>query len=100
MPLTRTSFKKGVVTNPNGRPPKGYSITDMFKSMLSAKPEVKEAIQNAILKKALQGDTTAQKLIWGYMDGMPKQEHEHTGEDGGTIDHTLTVRFVDPPSAK
>lgn len=66
--------KKGAEANPNGRPPKGYSITEWFKEMLNSKPEVKDAIGKSIMKKALEGDTAAQKMVWQYMDGMPKQE--------------------------
>lgn len=70
--------------NSKGRPPKGYSITEAFQNMLGAEPEVKAQIVESIRKKAIQGDTTAQKLIWNYMDGMPKQgvELSGTGEDG------------------
>lgn len=84
MVKTSTSFKAGQSGNPKGRPPKGYSITEWFKSMLDKRPEVKDAIGNSILKKALEGDTTAQKLVWNYLDGMPKQDvgHSGTGEDG------------------
>lgn len=76
MPKTSTSFKKGSEWkgNDKGRPPKGYSITEWFQNMLNSRPEVKEAMGNSILKKALEGDPTAQKLIWNYMDGMPKQD--------------------------
>jgi len=69
-------WKKGESGNPNGRPPKGYSITEWFQNMLHSRPEVKEAMGNSILKKALEGDATAQKLIWNYMDGMPLQKGE------------------------
>lgn len=83
-------FKKGQSGNPDGRPPKGYSITDWFKGMLNSKPEVKEALGNSILRKALQGDSTAQKLVWSYMDGQPKQDVGIGGLDG----EPLTVRIV------
>ncbi len=66
--------------NKNGRPPKGYSITEWFREMLDSKPEVKDAIGRSILAKALEGDTAAQKMVWQYMDGMPKQTIEHEGE--------------------
>lgn len=73
MPKTQTSFKPGESGNPNGRPPKGYSITEMMKEMLSSKPEVKETLGKVIITKALEGDITAIKTVWQYMDGMPKQ---------------------------
>jgi hypothetical protein len=73
-------FKPGNNANPSGRPKKGYSITEAFKEMLHSQPEKKKAIVNKILIAALSGDMTASKLIWQYMDGMPKQEIEQTGE--------------------
>lgn len=76
----KTSFKKGQSGNPNGRPPKGYSITEWFKEMLDSKPEVKDAIGKSILKKALEGDITAQKLVWNYMDGMPADSIDLTSK--------------------
>lgn len=77
---TPASFKPGQSGNPNGRPPKGYSITEWFRSMLNSKPEVKDALGKAIMKKALEGDPTAIKLIWNYMDGQPLQSMQHSGE--------------------
>ena len=71
---------KGISANPKGRPPKGYSITEWFKEMLKSNPEVKNKIGNAIISKALSGDVTAQKLVWGYMDGQPQQDIKATGE--------------------
>ncbi|RMD73087.1 MAG: hypothetical protein D6822_00125 [Cyanobacteria bacterium J149] len=78
-------FKRGVSGNPSGRPKKGYSITEWFRSMMKAKPEVRDAIGKKIIEKALKGDITAMKLIWNYMDGLPKQSHEISGPDGGPI---------------
>jgi len=72
MAKTRTSFKKGQIANPKGRPKKGYSITAWFKNMLNSRPEVREAMGKAITKKALEGDVAAQKMVWNYMDGMPQ----------------------------
>ncbi len=70
--------KRGADANPNGRPPKGYSITEWFQNMLASDPIAKDAIGKSILKKALEGDTTAQKLVWNYMDGMPQQKVDVT----------------------
>ena len=89
-------FPPGVSGNPNGRPPKGYSITEMMKEMLANKPEVKAAIGAQIAAKAMEGDATAVKLLWNYMDGMPSQGVELSGPDGGPIDANLTVSFVKP----
>lgn len=92
MAKTRTSFKKGEVHNPNGRPKKGYSITEWFQQMMNSKPEVKDAIGKSILKKALGGDITAQKLVWNYMDGLPPQ-NLNIGGPGGS--DAILVRIED-----
>jgi len=79
---TPASFKPGQSGNPNGRPPKGYSITEMMKEMLNNTPGLKESLGKVIAQKALEGDTTAIKTLWQYMDGMPTQavNADHTGE--------------------
>jgi len=74
------SYKPGQSGNPKGRPPKGYSITDAFKSMFKESPEKKQEIVDSIFAKAKRGDPTAQKLVWSYMDGMPQQNVDWQGE--------------------
>jgi hypothetical protein len=64
--------------NKNGRPHKGYSITETFQQMLGAKLEVKHKLVDKILQSALAGDMTAAKMIWQYMDGMPLQSTDIT----------------------
>jgi hypothetical protein len=77
--------------NTNGRPPKGYSITEWFREMLNSKPEVKDAIGKSILKKALEGDMAAIRTVWQYMDGMPSQGVDLTS-GGEKIDSLVTYR--------
>lgn len=66
--------------NRNGRPPKGYSITEMMQEMLNSNPEIKKKIGKQIAKKAAAGDMTAIKTLWNYMDGMPQQDITSGGE--------------------
>ena len=80
-PNPQNQFKPGQSGNPKGRPKKGYSITEWFKNMLASNPEMKDELGKSIMAKALKGDPTALKLVWNYMDGMPKQ----------TIDATVTT---------
>jgi hypothetical protein len=68
----------GYTANPNGRPLKGYSITETLKEMMAAQPEIKKALGTKLIELALKGDLTAIKLLMSYMDGMPKQEIEQT----------------------
>lgn len=81
-----TQFKLGQSGNPDGRPKKGYSITEMMKEMLASKPEIKKKIGEQIAKKALQGDVTATKMLWGYMDGQPKEQLD--------IDNKIQIKIV------
>lgn len=87
------AWKPGESGNPNGRPKKGYSITEMMQEMLANEPDKKRALGEAILAKAMSGDVAAQKAIWNYMDGMPTQGLELTGKDGGSVEHNITVTF-------
>lgn len=64
--------------NKDGRPKKGYSITEMMKEMLESEPELKKAIGRVIAKKALEGDMAAIDKLWKYMDGMPAQSVDVT----------------------
>ena len=90
-------WKPGESGNPAGRPPKGYSITEMMKDLLSKKirgkaggmVDPREAIAISIIDKALRGDTAAQKLIWQYMDGMPVQPNVELPPD--VIDQFLHI---------
>lgn len=59
--------------NRNGRPHKGHSITETIRAMMDEKPEIKRALGQKILQMAMQGDITAMKTIWNYIDGMPMQ---------------------------
>lgn len=69
-------FVKGASGNPNGRPPKGYSISEMFKEMLGTDSAKKKQLVDSILDKAIKGDINAAKLIWSYLDGKPTQTIE------------------------
>lgn len=88
--------KAGFDTNPqnintNGRPKKGYSITEWFQEMLNSKPEVKDAIGKSILKKALEGDPSAQRMVWSYMDGMPVQKNVLAGDEDSPLRIDISV---------
>jgi len=74
--------------NKEGRPKgAGISITTEIKRKLEEKPEGQDKatylqlLIKRILKKAvIDGDTTTIKQIWNYIDGMPKQAIEHSGQ--------------------
>lgn len=81
-PNPKNQWKPGESGNPNGRPPKGYSITEWFKEFIASKEDdqIREAIGKKLLGKALEGDLAAIRLIWNYMDGMPPQDLTSKGE--------------------
>lgn len=82
------TFKEGVSGNPGGRPPGILSITNLIRTELEKVPELKnkdgvdlnpekkkwvELFMMRMLQQAIAtGDRATQKLIWNYMDGLPK----------------------------
>jgi len=74
-----TQFKKGQSGNLNGRPPKDCSLTELMRIFLKSVPKgqkktYKEIYIQKVFQMAMNGDQSAIKLIWNYVDGMPKQE--------------------------
>jgi hypothetical protein len=86
----------GGVLNPNGRPKKGHSITETIRAMMDEKPEIKKALGAKILQMAVEGDITAIKTIWNYIDGMPLQKSEIGGPDGQPILISANRGFIPP----
>jgi hypothetical protein len=82
--------------NRNGRPPKGHSITETIRAMMDEKPEIKKALGAKILQMAVEGDITAIKTLWNYIDGMPVQKQELTGADGQPILISASRGFIPP----
>lgn len=80
--ITGKGFMPGQSGNPNGRPKGSISITARIKQELERIPEGQqisylEDFVNTILKKALKNqDKDMIRLIWNYVDGMPKQHIE------------------------
>lgn len=76
MAISSTSYAPGESGNRNGRPTQDHSITETFREMFRSDPSLKSQLAQKILEKALSGDISASKLIWGYMDGLPVQKAE------------------------
>lgn len=93
---TGHKWQPGESGNPNGRPKKGHSITETIKAMMDEKPEIKKALGAKILQSAMDGDITAMKTIWSYLDGMPTQKQEIGGIDGQPIIITAARGFIPP----
>ncbi len=73
-------FVKGQSGNLAGKPTGTKSFTSKIREALQVIAEgrdytYEEAFIKSILKKAIiDGDSTIQKLIWNYLDGMPVQK--------------------------
>lgn len=78
-------FQPGQSGNPNGRPKKGWTWSDIFTTIaerykgtsLGAK-QVKMIIGEKLFDKAMEGDIWAIKEIIDRMEGQAKQKHEVT----------------------
>ena len=84
------TFVKGESGNPNGRPKKGHSLSDLLLSALAEKgqkgiPKRKELMQ-VLLDMALAGDLDAIKVVLDRSDGKVLEKHQHTGSEGGPIE--------------
>lgn len=78
-------FVEGQSGNPDGRPV--FSLVAILKAELQKCPEGQdkktyaELVVAKMLKEATtRGDHAQIKLIWNYIEGMPKQAVEHSGE--------------------
>lgn len=93
-------WKEGQSGNPKGRPPKGHSITETIRAMMDERPEIKKALAAKVLQMASEGDITAMKTIWNYLDGMPTQKQEITADifnvTRGLNDTSQHVRSDEP----
>lgn len=89
-------WQPGESGNLKGRPLKGHSITETIKAMMDEKPEIKRALGAKILQMAVEGDITAIKTIWNYIDGMPLQKQEIGGMDDKPIIITAARGFIPP----
>ena len=72
--------------NRNGRPKKGFTLTDIAKEILEEELPTgitrKEALMKKVAQLAYEGNETMIKLLWNYVDGMPTQRNEITGANG------------------
>ena len=90
MAKTRTSFKKGEVHNPSGRPKREWTWSgELEKALNEVDPEsgitYKELVSKSLIKAARKGDSHATKILMDRMDGMPSQPLEHEGEIKQTV---------------
>lgn len=58
-----------------------------------------DEIADQVVNRARAGDKDAWKEVADRMDGKVPQGLEHSGPDGGQIEQSLAVTFIDPASA-
>jgi len=79
-------FKKGQSGNPKGRPKGTVSITTEIKKKLDEvapgqKRTYLELLIMKVLKRAMADESDAMmRLIWNYVDGLPRQRMEMEGD--------------------
>jgi len=83
-------WQPGESGNPAGRPPKGGSLTELMREYLDNPAEGhsktrKEEFIAKVAMMAYNGDNVAVKLIWNYLDGMPKETVEATLKNEGVV---------------
>jgi hypothetical protein len=87
-------WKEGQSGNPNGRPRKGLTLTDIARGVLDEELPSgmtrKEALVRKVASLAYDGNETMIKLLWTYIDGLQRQEIQHSG----SIEHHLTYEEV------
>lgn len=83
-PKPSKSWVKGQSGNPKGRPPVQESLSELMREFLQqAPPNQKKTYKQLFIDKTyhkavVEGDAASIKLIWQYLDGMPKQSIDHT----------------------
>jgi hypothetical protein len=76
-PNPLNQIKPGQVLNPTGRPKKDFSLTEGMRAFLSEHDPIKKQQRKDLLveqtyKQAMRGDIAAIKMIFNYLEGMPK----------------------------
>lgn len=84
------AWPKGVSGNPNGRPKKEFSLTQGMRDFLSEhdpdkKRERKDLLVEQTYKQAMRGDIAAIKMIFNYLEGMPKGSETQVAVQVNTI---------------
>ncbi len=70
-------FPPGVSGNPNGRPKKGFVLTDVMRAMLEENPDIKKALVKKLLEVALQEvDVVAIREVFDRLEGKSLQTNE------------------------
>lgn len=83
-----TQFKPGQSGNPGGRPKRKPFLEEIEKWIAAHPEDITKAVKQAF-QKAKDGDLPYLRELMDRVDGTVKQQVEHTGDDGGPIEHTI-----------
>jgi hypothetical protein len=91
--ITGKGFKPGQSGNPAGRPKGSISLTSMIKKRLreltpDGKRAAIEMLADNIIQDALDSSDNMRKLIWNYVDGLPKNDPE------GNLPATIIINVI------
>ncbi len=82
----------GNTANPNGRPPKNYSFTEMLRQIMDEKPNLRRDFMQKMIDLALKtGDLTILFKFWAYLDGQPKQPIDLEPADTDEVDKLKNI---------
>lgn len=91
-------WKKGQSGNPNGRPPKDYSLSEILIKKLKQKgrndKEEREILIEKLLELAHGGDLQAIKYIYDRLEGKPSESIKHEGELDGNVQLIISDKFL------
>lgn len=80
-PSPNTRFQTGQSGNPEGRPKGSLSLVDIIRKKLeeasgNGDKTNAELLSENLVNMALKGNFSALRLIWSYVDGLPRQRIE------------------------
>ena len=74
---------------------RGPSIITRLKEYIKNNPSEEIELVEALLRHAKDGNGKFMEMAIQYLDGKVADKHEHSGPDGGPIDQTLKIEFVE-----
>lgn len=91
----RGQWENGTSGNPNGRPPVNRILTDAIREELNkpyydtmvgtaTKTKLQKLIET-LIDEAINGEVNAMKLIWVYVEGLPRPQENQTEAIGKSI---------------
>jgi len=83
-------WKPGESGNPNGRPKKGRTYTDLLMEKLD-----KETFVNKVIEMIKSGNSSVIEQTWNRVEGKVTDTHRIVDEDDNDMSITFNVNIVD-----